>query len=211
MNNNDIFYKIFCKALLDKTYNDESYICDDVTNNIYKIVLTYFANGKTDSTSKILNLVLNNRFTHESVQSISSICSCTKTSNSSNSNSQSCTDIYNSSMLEYLKILLGDINFYCEFKNSFINEGLAEKLISLLEAFLNKNYSLSFNNTIYCKCCQNSNYDSEHYNNVKIINSYINVLNYIKNDDICNNVNKIKIYGSEFGNLLPKLEFFINI
>ena len=120
------------------------------------------------------------------------MCSCTKTSNSSSINSQSCADIYNSSMLEYLKILLGDINFYCEFKEVFINEGLAEKLISLLEDFLNKNYSLSFNNTIYCKCCQNSNYDSEHYNNVKIINSYINVLNYIKNDDICNNVNKIK-------------------
>ena len=112
---------------------------------------------------------------------------------------------------EYLKTLFGDVNFYCKFKEVFINEGLAEKLISLLEDFLNKNYSLSFNNTIYCKCCQNSNYDSEHYNNVKIINSYINVLNYIKNDNICNNVNKIKIHGSEFGNLLPKLEFFINI
>lgn len=206
---NELFYKIFTNVILEKTYTDEYPIVETI-DIIYKTVLNYFKEGKTDITSRTLNLVLNNQYTHDTINTATLSCSCNNYVYSiPDINKKSCSTIYDESMKEYLKTLFGDVNFYCKFKEVFINEGLAEKLIKLLEDFLSKNYALSFNSVSACSCCNYSLYNSEHLANVNIINSYIDVLNYIKDDNICNNVNKIKIHGSSFGELLPKLEFLM--
>ena len=41
----------------------------------------------------------------------------------------------------------------------------------------------------------------------KKLNNYIQVLLWVYNNEITENTNKIKVYGEQFGELLPKLQF----
>ena len=67
------------------------------------------------------------------------------------------------------------------------------------------NLDLSFATTDVCTC---KNTDSSKSNaNYDIIRKYDKVLSWVRSCEIPNNINKIKLYGSQFGGLLPKLQF----
>lgn len=205
---NNFFYSEFAKLLLNAIYiNNPDIIIEDSSDVIYKAVLSFFSENKTDDTIKNMKLILNSNFTGETVNTLSSLCGCN--CNTNTQTTSSCVDLYYKAMEEYLIILLGDVNFYCKYKEIFQN-GLAQELINLIEFFLSKNYSLVFSQSINTySCCKYQMNNSEHIENINIINKYLDVLKYVQTDSICNNVNKININGKEFGKLLPKLEFLI--
>ena len=145
----------------------------------------------------------------------------------------SCIDKYKAAIYQWLIDMLSNIEFYCNWMyinvsdsdNLYIpNDGLIDNLIGLLEQFLIKGYDLNNLNSKSneCKCCnkihtngQNINcadFSSNNYNinsctNISIIENYIQVLKWIKNDEINENKNKIYIFGKQFAEIFPKLSF----
>lgn len=112
------------------------------------------------------------------------------------------------------------------------NDVLIDKLIDLLTQFLNLGFDLSnltgtkceggcncghlkYNNGKYSNtdinCADILNNSSNELNaacsNYKIIQNYINVLNWVKNNEIAENRNKIYIYGKQFAEIFPLLNF----
>ena len=86
------------------------------------------------------------------------------------------------------------------------NKVIVDGLITLIDEFLSLNYSLNFDKSKVSKC--NCDSITEPNNcNIRIIEDYKQVLNWIKNNKTEENTNKIKIYGSSFGELLPNLQF----
>ena len=65
---------------------------------------------------------------------------------------------------------------------------------------------MSFNtNKTHCGC---SKLSTDNGNcNYNILDNYIRVLNWIKECQIEEHTNQIKIYGEQFAELLPKLQF----
>ena len=221
------FVKTFCRIILDNTSLTDF---SDVNNLIYKNVLNYYANGGTDDALVMLNLILNNSSLIPG-QSVS-CCDSYSTSDSSSiaginnlsildnitTSSVSCKDIYMSAMFAYLKQMLSDIHFYCDWfmietstNTTHPNLLLITKLKQLFDEFLALNYNLSFNksNAAHdCKCNNKNTYvTSENTNNYNILNNYYKVLTYAETDTLEPNCNKIKVYGSEFATLLPNLLF----
>ncbi len=109
------------------------------------------------------------------------------------------------------------------------NEILLDALIDLLTDFLNAGYDLSnlrstcktgcgcghsksnnSNSSMSSKCSDLSGYDSSSNGsctNENIISNYIKVLNWVKNDEINENKNKIYLYGKQFAEIFPLLSF----
>ena len=85
----------------------------------------------------------------------------------------------------------------------------------MLKEFEEADYDLSFSQSrkLTGFNCENSVADYENSCNHVIIQNYMKVLEYIRNGAAETNVNKIKIYGQKFAELLPKLQFwfYINI
>ena len=116
-----------------------------------------------------------------------------------------------------------------EDNTSVPNVELIDKLIELLTEFLNANYDLSNlkgcsnsscgcghtkkyisnNKTGDCTDLLNNNIgvNTDNCSNYSIIENYIKVLNWIKNDEININKNKIYIYGKQFAEIFPLLKF----
>ena len=118
-------------------------------------------------------------------------------------------------MEEHLKEMLGNIQFYIDWffeyedNSCAVNIDLVKYLKLLIKAFIDKGYDLSFSNTysIPCKCPNDNSQSLTSKTNYDIINKYDNVLNYILSCSLQHNINKTKLYGSQFGGLLPKLQF----
>ena len=209
------FYSTFCKVILNDTLIKEEE--RNTTNNqIYNTVLNYFSNFKSDDASISLNLILNNNFA--TAKSNTSSCSCNSVFNTSqNIVTESCSSLYSNAMLLYLKQMLGDNNFYCNWfmiklsETEYVpNDVLITNLQTLINEFLSLELSLDFGvsstNVHNSNCCKT--YDSVNsQQNIKTVNNYLNVLSYVYDDEILANVNKIKIYGEAFGELLPSLQF----
>ena len=108
------------------------------------------------------------------------------------------------------------------------NDELLDKLIKLLTEFLNANYDLS--NLKGCKSACGCGHTKKYFSNNKtgdcadllsndigvnvdncsyysIIENYIKVLNWVKNNEIDENKNKIYIYGKQFAEIFPLLNF----
>ena len=209
INNINDLSKSFSNLILQLSDIDNIDFSINSDNNAYKVVLEYFANGKSDSTSNNLSLILNNKISISTNTYTS--CGCNINQETSvNQSSISCYDTYIISLYNILKKMLGDTNFYNNW--FFIKDGdkyivntiLIEKLIELLnkfkELYLSQLSILSNNN--HCECPSLDNSLSQYE---KIIDNYIKVLTYILNCEINENNNKIKIYGEEFGDLLPNL------
>lgn len=210
------FYSNFCKCILENTLiSDEKRVSGD--NALYDIVLNYFANYKIDDASNALNIVLNGLY---STSYTSSTCACNSAVNqalSSSSNSEiytkTCSSLYSEAMDLYLKQMLGDTNFYhdwfmielseyeCE-----VNDVLTENLITMLNEFLEMDFNLDFSTPGTTWNCGTLNSDSSKSSN-KIITNYIKVLEFVYNNNLTANTNKIKIWGENFGELLPNLQF----
>lgn len=203
------FYKTFAKTILDNV-NLENIDFQIQPNNIYNICLNYLLNYKNDNTIINLKLLLNSTYNITTNINNTSSCSCNTSSIDSTSSSLTCADIYIESLLNYIEIMLGDTNFYKEWflVNNEPNIVLIDTLLKLLDAL--KNSSLNINsissteNQLICDC---SNLENISCGTTNIINNYIKVLEYVKENKIDENKNKIKIYGNSFGTLLSKLEF----
>ena len=145
-----------------------------------------------------------------------------------------CIVSYQNNMKALMIQMLSDPQFYCDWFNIDLgddtqqlipNEVLCDALINLIKALIGLEYDIntgSSNNSFSCghmykggKCPNSeldnySNYINDGSNNCgpyKILNNYIKVLEWVKNGEIKTNINKIKIYGKEFGELLPNLIF----
>ena len=111
-------------------------------------------------------------------------------------------------MLEHLKMMLGDVEFYCSwmFDDTAVKDDLIGYLKYLILRLKDRGFTLSKGDYGFgCPCpTANSINDEKNY---KILDNYIKVLDFISQCNIKPNVNKIKLWGSQFGELLPKLYF----
>ena len=227
------FVKTFCKIILDNTEFDDF---SDIKNLIYKMVLNYYANGGNDDTVIALNLLLGSISLIGGAGSSQISCCSTYSSDNNSSTTGSvnasdimnvlntstsyvtCKDNYMKAMFLYLVQMLSDIQFYCDWfmihsdtGDSYPNLVLISKLKQLFEEFKGLNYDLSFGGDSKghsCKCDgRNKHDDSLNTNNWRIIDNYYKVLEYVENDEIEENCNRIKVYGKEFAEILPYLIF----
>lgn len=235
-------YSTFFSIILDNTtFTDYSY----GTNAIYKAVMDYYKNFQSDSATVLMNLILGSNYS-VNIDSTSS-CGCSSgnssasgqcavlngyTNNTNNTNTQSqqisfdtmtCQEKYTNAMFEYLKMMLSDKNYYCDwmyFENDALdkvpNTLLIDKLIDLLTQLLKSGYNLNMlgDDTSDCGChtrkhCpdRNNSISSTSCANETTILNYIKLLNWIKNDEVSKNINKIYIYGKQFAEILPFLYF----
>lgn len=209
------FSSSFCQEILDNTIiDDETRLSGN--NPLYDLVLHYFANHQSDCASTAMNLVLNGLFSYSSSNS----CACNSavtSQNLSNITTQSCSSLYEQGMLNYLKQMLGDINFYNDWLGINlseydwrVNDLLVENLIQLLEEFIDMDFNLTFSQQTNVHSSFNCNVTAttaESTNNTNALNNYIKLLNLVLSGNLVANTNKIKIWGEAFGELLPSLQF----
>lgn len=208
-----VFYQIFASTIL-KYANMDNINFQLSTNNIYKKCLEYLANYKNDDTLLNLNLLLNSTYTVNA--SSTSSCSCNSVSSDStiNNSNLTCADVYVRSLTTYITTLFGSASFYkewCMNEDSTPNEVLLNSLIALLKALKNSPFNInSIQKTGTQLICDCSVLDNISCATTNTINQYLKVLNIVKKNKIDENTNKIKIYGSAFGTLLPSLDFSTN-
>jgi hypothetical protein len=200
------FFVSFCQTILD--YNEDKEIpVSDIENTIYKKVLEYFASNKYDEGLASIQLILGNTIKTEKINTISNCCS--------NTAIESCLDTYMNAMNEYLKLMLGNADFYWNWMMEETEDGkqpktsLIKQLMYLINAFESLGLDLSFKPASKYSCTNgcHSNQSQVSINNYNILDKYKNVLSYVRDCKISSNINKIKLYGSQFGELLPKLQF----
>lgn len=199
-------YATFCRVILDQS---EDIDLLKVNNTIYKKVLEFFSNYKTDETLSSIGLILGSTINYTSQTNYES-CGCSNSQKTNSTGDTSCYNLYSQSMILYLKQMLGDIDFYNDWfffedidQIVKVNTTLIDNLILLLEDFMK--LELSYPNGQSKHNCDGSISTSLTY--FDTIRNYIKVLNWIKNCQIDANTNKIKLYGSNFGELLPNLQF----
>ena len=132
-----------------------------------------------------------------------------------------CKEKYEKAMFLYLINMLANPDFYCDWMYiyddndssvSIPNYTLIRKLKKLFEQFEELGYNLSWGEYVTkCGCkdltsaaLQNQAVSEENW---KILHDYYKVLEYAENQDICNNKNKVKVYGTAFANIFPYLYF----
>lgn len=196
------FYVTFINAILEANSLTEIITLKDA---LYKAVMEYFVNGKNDCGLNLINLVLGSTYTGQQINTGSSFCACNTYIN--NDLTTSCADLYINAMLEHLKQMLGDIDFYYKwmFKDGKPNSDLIDLLKYLIILLKDRGFTLTDTVYNFCKCPTTTNIDQEKHN--KILDNYIKVLEFINECKIQQNVNKIKLWGSQFAELLPKLDF----
>lgn len=146
-----------------------------------------------------------------------------------NYDTATCLDKYKAAIYQWLIQMLSDTEFYChwlfiedEEGNNIPNDTILNKLIELLE-FILDNFDLSslgntsnsycgHKSSIKCNDSFNDNYgssdsDTSACSNYNIIKNYIEALNYVKEDKVLENKNKIYIYGKKFAEIFPILNF----
>lgn len=223
------FVSTFCGIILDNTKFTNIV---DTKNLIYKYVLEYFRNNLKDNTSIALDLIFNNTILNDT--NAKNSC-CNNIQNSTNNEitnmisiigtsgatNISCKEIYEKSMLAYLIKMLGDHNFYCDWFFIEFNENidptpnlvLIKKLKKLFEEFRELGYALYWGSgDDNCGCSHrnlsnNSSILNISKENYVIFENYYKVLLYNENDEVCENKNKIKIYGESFGTILPYIYY----
>ena len=182
-------------------------------NPIYEKVIDYYRNFKSDGGSTAIALILNSLYgTSEN----KTTCGCNADLSESTHNTATCSELYEQAMQTYLVQMLSDHQFYTDWfmidtENSaegiLPNDVLIDLLAELIREFEELNYNLSFTKTDRRNCeCPVVDYNESDCNH-KIIAQYLNVLSYASNNTIDANVNKIKIYGKQFAEILPYLIF----
>ena len=206
-------YKTFATIL-----QDYAYVTDvSLLTQIYKKIIEYFANGKYDSTIAAMKLLLESTTYNYTSTTNYTNCGCNSgngqniSSTGLNTENISCADAYLNAILLYVKQMFGDLNFYYNFffiETGDPNEDMINALILLLEKvleLLKNNYNLLPNKSNkHCLCAELEDSTISIQN---IILNYIKVLNWVKNCEIEENSNKIKIYGEAFGEIFPNLYF----
>lgn len=188
-----------------------SYIDDmSIKTQIYLKVLEFYSQNMIDETLTTLNLILSSTSYQYNDTSTITSCGCTNNQISGQTiNDVSCSESYVNAISMYMKQMFSDLDFYCKFmfvEDGTPNEELIDYLIQLLEALLKLGHPMNFNKSAdtHCKCAELNTVNNDAYN--AIIN-YIKVLNWVKNCEIEENTNKIKIYGEKFAEVFPYLSF----
>ena len=212
------FYATFASTILEYTQIDDE-TRSTPKNQVYELVLKYFANHQTDATSVALNLILNTPYANLT----NGNCGCTKTgcngSNSSitgSSETQSCYNIYIVALKNYIKTMLGDTDFYNDWftilmpNGEYItNDTLIDALETLIHEFIALGYDLSNvgkKNSKAISCgCSNISYSSTA--DYSVLLNYLNILDWLRNCNMQYNLNKTKIYGEKLGEIFPYLQF----
>lgn len=192
------FRNTFCNIILEDNNVDNT----NISNYIYKEVLKYYKNNKQNEVSLGLNLILNNSVTNLSINNQYKTCNCNSQTNNQSNILTNCSDLYDSAMKLYIKQMLGSTDFYKEW---LTEESRIEKLLKLIDAYLILNNNINItteNNQSTCNCGTLTSINNCYK---EIIITYKQVLEWIKQDKIEENINKIKVYGEEFGNILPQL------
>lgn len=209
------FYQTFLNTI--NTYAEVQNI-EDIKTQIYKKVIDYYSNGQTDCVIRGLSLILQSSTYNYIDTGAYNNCGCNSAISSSNNSGQTtstglttnidCVTAYKQSMYLYLVQMLNDLDFYNNFMfvENEPNEDLLNYLIKLIDELKGMNFSLNFSETTnnHCLC---SEIETKNINNYSILDNYQKVLNWIKNCEIEENTNKIKIYGKQFAELLPNLQF----
>jgi len=207
------FYSTFCSLILEYTKIPEDVLVDS-RNQIYNLVLNYYKNFKSDYGSNALSLILNSGYSiAETTQKVG--CSCNSTSTTGTEITKSCYDLYGEAMSYWLKTMLGDYRFYEDWfrirkaEDDYIpNDVLIEKLTTFFNEFIGLQYALTFLKTNPLKCdCPTPMSFSENECNYAILSNYKKIFDWVFDEAIDANVNKIKIYGGQFAELLPNLQF----
>lgn len=205
------FYRTFSLIILDNIYKDNIDF-SNTKNNIYNNCLEFLKNYKSDTTLINLQLILSNSITisNNNNQTINS-CNCNCSSVSNMEENLTCAEIYIKSIYTYIENMLGDYEFYENWflVNDYPNLSIINKLEKLInQVLLTKESELNninnLNNNSLCGC---SSLEYSSCKNSKILENYKQILEYVKDNKIQENKNKIKIFGSEFGKLLPYIEF----
>ena len=197
------FYVSFVNGILN--FNISKPILN-TKDALYKVVLDYFSASQNDETINKIDLVLGSTYSGQQVNTASSYCNCKGSSNASMTDS--CATLYANAMLEHLKMMLADPEFYCSwmFDDDNVKDDLIEYLKYLILRLKDKGFTLLTNtNRFNCPCPTTTGANDE--KNYKILDNYIKVLDFIHQCNIRPNINKIKQWGSQFGELLPKLYF----
>ena len=212
------FYATFASTILEYTQIDDETRATP-KNQVYELVLKYFANHQTDATSVALNLVLNTPYANLT----NGNCGCAKTPCSGNNSSitgssetQSCYDIYIAAIKNYIKTMLGDTDFYNDWftilmpNGEYItNDTLIDALETLVHEFIALGYDLSNvgkKNSKAVSCgCSNISYSSTA--DYSVLLNYLNILDWLRNCNMQYNLNKTKIYGEKLGEIFPHLQF----
>lgn len=197
---------------------------ETIKNQIYDKIVKYYANGGWDDASINLNLLFNS-VVSTTLPSTRINCGCNDTVKDGSINADgitvnNCIDLYNNAILEWLKNMLGDDEFYKDWFFTIItgacpepNSSMIDALIKLLQEYVDNNLgggpngnkfnpNKRYNVFDHMKCCDRGTYNNEYYD---IIINYIKVLNAVKNNEIDENRNMIKIYGEQFAQILPYL------
>jgi hypothetical protein len=240
---NSTFMKII------QTYSDMYGNAIDSLDFVYQNVIDYYANGQYDDAIILMNSIFNTQLTTSvtancgcnSQSDCTSVASGTSTINTGTDlvslHTATCTDKYKAAMYQWLIQMLSDINFYCNWMFTTVedednitipDEELIDNLIELLTEFLNANYDLS--NLKGCKSACNCGHSKKYFSNkttgdcadimnngigvnvdncsyYTIIENYIKALNWVKNNQIDENKNKIYVYGKQFAEIFPLLSF----
>lgn len=206
------FYSTFCKLILKYTQiGDEKK--NEGNNKVYDLVLNYFANFKNDSGSDAVSMILGTLYSTSTSQNQK--CGCNTTFGETQTySSQSCYDLYVEAMNTWLTRMLGDKDFYNDWfviqlgDAEMANDVLISNLVEFINEFLQQNNILSFTTKRKSIACECPNVTASEYDcNSTAIKNYLDVLKFVNDLEISKNKNKIKIYGEQFGTLLPKLQF----
>ena len=207
------FYSTFCNTILKYTRISEEKLAEG-NNQIYNIVLNYYKNFQTDDASSAISLILNSGYTtKETTTTIG--CNCNSDSSNSTEISKPCSTLYSEGIYNWLVKMLGDKSFYEDWFRIYLNEDefipndiLLEHLQTLFSEFFGLQHSLTFLKTIILRYdCPTPVSFNENECNYNILKNYIKILDWVSNDNLDANTNKIKIYGGQFAELLPKLQF----
>ena len=208
------FYSNFCKIILEYTTIGESGKENEGNNPIYSLVLNYYKNFQNDCASSALAMVLGTAYTvAQSTQTVN--CNCSGSDSDTDAVSPSCYALYGEAMRTWLIKMLGDTQFYQDWfmiyeteYEYFPNDLLDTRLYTFVDEFMKLGHTFSFLSNKYKKhcACPEIVYD-ENDCNYNILANYLKVIQYAKDDVLVPNTNKIKIYGEQFGELLPKLQF----
>lgn len=206
------FYSTFCSIILEYAkLSDEKLL--EGNNPIYKLVLEYYKNFQSDCGSNAIDMILNSQYTILNSKTQTG-CGC-NSSTDSTTISESCSSLYKQAMKNWLVKMLGDYKFYEDwfrlYKNeeeSIPNDVLIEHLTTFLNEFLGLQHTLSFLPNKYLSCdCPSPLTFNENECNYNIIKNYMKIFDYVFDDTIDANVNKIKIFGTQFAEILPNLQF----
>ena len=208
------FYSNFCKIILDYTKIDDERLLSG-NNPVYKLVLEYWKNFQSDCGSNAIDLILNSGYVlSNGITSTGCGCNTSSSGDSLNIN-PTCSEMYKSAMKNWLNKMLGDYQFYEDWfkiwkndEESIPNDVLIERLKLFFEEFLSLQHSLSFLPIKSWACdCPSPVTFNQNECNYNIIKNYMKIFDYVFDDTLDENVNKIKIFGGQFADLLPNLQF----